>query len=318
MTPHRLADNSLFLNVLVPLNHSLELRTALYSKRNLDLLLTGRPAAITFSPPGVLNAERLLGGYLMNDALFRRITPTKRIRLWRCYFHKPGEWQFEFKELVDDRALLEKAAALIKQASHIRAYAPICALVPNIQWTSDHDARIRVILDEVITHSLTRGSNVIPEVKSVPLALTELADASETTDSENDATDREILIRVRRKMLEEVGSYSSEDLAAAAESTTSNPSQFAADQRRTGELFGVRFGQQWRYPKFQFDAARHILPEMKLVLRALSPDAQGWDRLQWFLEPHEALGGQTPIKIWKRDRHKVVEAANTERWDARD
>jgi hypothetical protein len=57
---------------------------------------------------------------------------------------------------------------------------------------------------------------------------------------------------------------------------------------------------------------------MKSVLAALTPDQQGWDRLQWFLEPHESLRGRTPIEVWKTDRNKVIEAANTERWDGRD
>jgi hypothetical protein len=119
-------------------------------------------------------------------------------------------------------------------------------------------------------------------------------------------------------MLDKVGSYSSEDLAAAAESMTSNPSQFAADQRHKGEVFGVRFGREWRYPTFQFDAERHVLPEMKFVLRALSPDNQGWDRLQWFLEPHETLQGRSPLELWNSNRQKVIDAADTERWNGRD
>jgi hypothetical protein len=82
-------------------------------------------------------------------------------------------------------------------------------------------------------------------------------------------------------MLGRVGSYSSEDLASAVASTTRNASQFAADQRSAGKLFGVRLGQAWHYPKFQFDAERNTLPEMKSVLAALAPDQQGWDRLQW-------------------------------------
>jgi hypothetical protein len=316
MNLYRSAAIPFFLNALIPLHRSLELRTTPYSKRNLDMLLTGRPVAITFSRTGVLNAERLLGGYLKNDAVFHRITPSRRISQWRCYSHKPGEWPFQFKELVDDRTVLKKAAALVKKFSHDSASTPICALVPNVQWASQHDARIRSILWEVIVHSLISDRNATLTVKDVPLAPAEFVDV--WTSRDDDVTDRKALIRMRRKMLEEVGSYSSEDLAGAAESITTNPSQFAADRRRRGELFGVRFGREWRYPKFQFDSARHIIREMTSVLKALSPDEQGWDRLQWFLEPHEALGGHPPLKVWKKDRHKVVEAANTERWDGRD
>ncbi len=133
-------------------------------------------------------------------------------------------------------------------------------------------------------------------------------------------------------MLDEVGTYTSEQLAAASESmtsnvsrfaaasesTTSSVSRFAADLRTAGKIFGVRFGREWHYPQFQFDASRQVIPEMKEVLRALSPDEQGWDRLQWFLESHEELREQTPLSVWSEDRRRVIEAANAERWDGRD
>ena len=119
-------------------------------------------------------------------------------------------------------------------------------------------------------------------------------------------------------MLDEVGTYTSEQLAAASEPTTSNVSRFAADLRTAGKIFGVRFGREWHYPQFQFDASRRVIPEIKEVLRALSPDEQGWDRLQWFLQPHEELKEQTPLSVWSEDRQRVIEAANAERWDGRD
>jgi len=57
---------------------------------------------------------------------------------------------------------------------------------------------------------------------------------------------------------------------------------------------------------------------MKAVLAALAPDAQGWDRLHWFLAPHETLEGKMPLDLWKKSPLKVIEAAHTERWDGRD
>jgi hypothetical protein len=77
-------------------------------------------------------------------------------------------------------------------------------------------------------------------------------------------------------------------------------------------------GASWLYPKFQFDEHRHVLPQMKPILSALSPDPRGWDRLQWFLEPHEVLRGRRPLDVWTSDRDKVIEAANRERWNGRD
>jgi hypothetical protein len=312
VNPRQYAANYLFLNALVALKKSMEIRTTVFSKSNLDSLLTERPAAITFSPAGALDTERLLGAYLKNDALFRPMTRSRRIIRWRCYEQKSGERQFELKELVEERALSRKASELFKWFVQSAADTPICALVPDINWTSQHEDEIRAVLCDVIAYSSATGKEVRIEVKGISRA------AAPVSPNEDDVTDREALIRVRRQMLDKVGSYSSEDLAAAAESITSNPSQFAADQRGTGAFFGVRFGREWRYPKFQFDAERHILPEMKPVLQALSPDEQGWDRLQWFLQPNETLHGRTPLDVWEGNRQKVVEAANTERWDGRD
>jgi len=128
---------------------------------------------------------------------------------------------------------------------------------------------------------------------------------------------RDHLIEVRRQMLDKAGSLSSDDLAAAAESITTNVSQYAADQRSAGAIFGVKFGKEWRYPAFQFDSKGHVRPDMKAVLAALSPDLQGWDRLHWFLAPHETLKGKTPLELWKKSPLKVIEAAHTECWNGR-
>ena len=61
-------------------------------------------------------------------------------------------------------------------------------------------------------------------------------------------SDREELMRIRRDLLEQSGgTFSSEDLAIAAQSTTTNSSQLDADQRGSGKLFGVRWGREWRF-----------------------------------------------------------------------
>jgi hypothetical protein len=305
-----------YLNALVASNKSMEVRTRVFSKSNLDSLLSEHPAAITFSRSGVLDAERLLAVYMKNHALFRPIIQSRRTNQWRCYEQRADEKRFDLKVVVDNRALLKRVVLLLKRVAKSSTNAPICALVPALEWTSQHDREIRsVFCDAIVTTgavTLAIGAKSNPGVTADPITLPEVRR------DENDVDDREALIRTRRQMLDTVGSFSSEDLAAAAKSMTSNPSQFAADQRGTGEIFGVRFGREWRYPKFQFDAKRHALPEMKTVLRALSPDEQGWDRLQWFLEAHEILRGRTPLEVWKTHRQKVVEAANTERWDGRD
>jgi hypothetical protein len=133
---------------------------------------------------------------------------------------------------------------------------------------------------------------------------------------------RPALKAARQEMLNSVrGTFTSEEIASALDSTSSNPSQYAADQRSAGKIFGVRFGREWHYPKFQFDRSRkpiEIFPEVKPLLEALSPDERGWDRLQWFLQPHEGLSGRTPLEMWQSDRAAVVTAASAERWNGRE
>jgi hypothetical protein len=132
---------------------------------------------------------------------------------------------------------------------------------------------------------------------------------------------RRALKSARQEMLNSVSAFTSEEIASALDSNSWNASQYAADQRTAGKIFGVRFGREWHCPQFQFDRSRkpiEIFPEVKPLLEALSPDERGWDRLQWIVQPHEGLSGRTPLEIWQKDRAAVVTAARTERWNGRD
>ncbi len=57
---------------------------------------------------------------------------------------------------------------------------------------------------------------------------------------------------------------------------------------------------------------------MRDIVSALSPDELGWDRLQWFLEPHQRLTGRTPLEVWAEDPKQVLQAAQSEHWNGRD
>src|SRR5215510_14723882 len=92
----RTAEPYFFINALVAINKSMQLRTTAVQPTHLnrlgaslDLSLNACPAAITLSKSGVLDTERLLGEYLKNDNLFRPITKSRRIMQWRCYAQKP-------------------------------------------------------------------------------------------------------------------------------------------------------------------------------------------------------------------------------------
>jgi hypothetical protein len=307
-TLRRYAETYYFLNALVAWKKSLQVRTTAFSTSNLNSLLDERPVAITFARPGVIDVERLLGACMESVELLYPIAGPRSVNRWRCYVRR-GEDELRLKELLDHDELIEKFSELANESSRPPARTLMCALVPDGLYASEHNEEIRRALWHAIACSAIGDAHA-------PLAPTRTN--AKTVAKDDEQSEREALIRARKEMLDRVGSYSSEDLASAVASTTRNASQFAADQRSAGKLFGVRFGQAWHYPKFQFDAERNTLPEMKSVLAALTPDQQGWDRLQWFLEPHESLRGRTPIEVWKTDRNKVIEAANTERWDGRD
>ncbi len=295
------AEDAYFLNAIVVRDHSPQSRTDVLSSANLDSLLDEKLAAITIAPRTALSTDWLWDVLIDKPDLLGPVTEAPRhVVQWMLYLKSTEHEQFHFEKLIDNIGQFAKKPKALLETESRRMQTYVVALLPAVPWSLRHKDAVRRALDTAFSYRhriLTKGRF--------------------RTDN-GDAADRETLIRLRKEMLERVGSYNSEDLAAAAASITTNPSQFAADQRSAGKLFGVRFGQAWRYPRFQFDSKRNAFPEMKDVLTALSRDEQGWDRLQWFLEPHEKLRGRTPLEVWNTDRTKVVEAANMERWNGRD
>jgi hypothetical protein len=272
-----------------------ELRTAAYSHRQLTAFLEEDPAAITLAPSGTGNAERLFNFFLSHSDVFHPLPEShRRNDPWLVLAANASEL------LLQETIQREQLASSVKTAAQRLAGQTIVMIRKTEEFQTRLDALLKVLRRVIDTRpSLARAAVQNPGV--------------------GDESDREELMRIRKEMLEQAGgTFSSEDLALAARSTTTNSSQLAADQRGSGKLFGVRWGREWRYPRFQFDRARRLYPEMRDVLTALSPDMAGWDRLQWFLQPHEKLKGRTPLQVWERDRQKVIEAANTERWNGRD
>ncbi|MEJ0034891.1 MAG: hypothetical protein WDO68_02185 [Gammaproteobacteria bacterium] len=311
MALQAIAGDRVFLSAIVEHEHSPQVRTAVLTAKSFDSLLDERPAAITLGPRGVLSGDLLLGVVVDKPELFKPLMrhPSKVVR-WRCYALKPGEQQFELTELMDAHSLHRKVVQLLKRVAQASTEMHACALLPDFDWTPARDRKMRSVLTQMLAHSAAG--------RTVTMDADPIAAPTSRTNADEEALDREKLVRIRKQMLDKVGSYSSEEIAAGAESTTSNASQYAADQRNAGKIFGVRFGQTWHYPKFQFDSRRRPYAEMRDIVTALSPDDLGWDRIQWFLEPHKMLHGKTPLQVWSTDRKKIVEAANTERWNGRD
>ena len=164
---------------------------------------------------------------------------------------------------------------------------------------------------------LTTNFDALIEEAMRPRRVRSTEPSAEQLEAENHAA----LRKTREQMLERVETYTSAQVAAGCDSVNVNPSQFAADMRKANRIFAVRFGRDWRYPRFQFNHCSRPLepfPEMRDVLTALVPDKRGWDRLQWFLEPNSVLNGRILLEVWSEDRSKVVAAARMEHWDARD
>ena len=289
-----LLESTYLLSAIVEQRDAPELRTAAYSRRQLSVFLEEDPAAMTLALPGTGNAERLFNLFLSRADVFHSLESHRRNDLWLVFVEHANEL------LLQETLQREQLEASVQNA----AQRPAGQTIVMIRQTEEFRLRFDALLK-----ALRRVIDSRPSRDAWPSAQPFAAPES----------DREELMRIRRDLLEQAGgTFSSEDVAMAAQSTTTNSSQLAADQRGSGKLFGVRWGREWRYPSFQFDGDRRLYPEMRDVLTALSPDNAGWDRLQWFLQPHVKLKGRTPLQIWSSDRRMVIEAANTERWNGRD
>jgi hypothetical protein len=275
------------LNAVVERGESLQVITEEYSRDAMTDLLKRSPEAIALAPAGALDASKLLTEF---NRVSRRLLKTARTSSAQCYRWRPGrEERLQFcGEIKDERTAPQQIEKLTKM---------LVGSVLVLVWHELNQLRT-VNYDQLLESALAEAT-----VDS-HVAVAEPAESS----------DRKQLRNAREGLLARVPSFTSEDLASGGDSTSDNASQYALDLRNRGAVFGVRFGRAWRYPKFQFDARRRPFDEMKQVLEALSPDPKGWDRLQWFLTPHEKLGGKTPLQVWKPDRQEVIEAANTERW----
>ena len=276
------------------------MRTTAFSSANLEALLEEQPAAIAVAPGGELAAERFLEAFSAREPMlqihYQRGRAEQAYR-WRYYARRLDEHTPHLVRSIDSHALR------------------IQILKPEVR---KHLELLTFVREDLSGEALSPSSidSVIVEVMT-PRRARRQESSAEQLESDN----RDALRKTREEMLDRVETYTSAQLASACDSLNVNPSQFAADMRKANRIFAVRFGRDWRYPRFQFNQGVKPLapfPEMRDVLAALAPDKRGWDRLQWFLDPNPTLNGRTPLEVWREDRSKVVEAARTEHWDVRD
>lgn len=277
--------------------NSLEVRTKVFSPANLRALLKNHPAAITFGPKGAWGLESLLEAFWGRRS-FHVGNGKAHVHQWRAYERHRYEPMPHRVRSLDSKALEHQLATTRFDQMVEAAYVSEAIL---------EDVELLSVIDSVISDAIAPPSSRTSGV--------------EGKSTDQDLDNRQSLKVARQEMLKAVGTFTSEDIATALDSTSSNASQYAADQRTAGKIFGVRFGREWHYPKFQFNRAQkpiEIFDEVKPLLAALFPDERGWDRLQWFLQAHEGLGGLTPLQMWHKDRAAVVAAASTEHWNGRD
>jgi hypothetical protein len=81
-----------------------------------------------------------------------------------------------------------------------------------------------------------------------------------------------------------------------------NVSRQAVDKRRRANgLLALRQGGDWRYPRCQFDEARHdVVADLPRFLREVNI-ANPWVLLDLLVTPDDALGGKTPFEILRTE-----------------
>jgi hypothetical protein len=293
---------------IVTQGHSVRLETEEFERKAWRAVLDKRPAAVLVSRSYSPDPARLV-------RLFKRYFSTLSASKTKANLRSGAEWHHFIRESLETDWHLKRSfpvrevdtnVFLSVQRGAARQHLDMQLLIPGCREEKKN------------TEFQTFVKKVVDEATLKPPGLPVRINEEENTPSGGESANREKLRKVRRQMLDTVGTLTSEELAASGDSMSPNASQYALDQRKKGRIFGVRFGQKLLYPKFQFDTKRRILPEMKEVLAALSPDEKGWDRLQWFLEPHEALKGKSPLEVWPSHKKKVLDAAKTERWSGRD
>ena len=88
--------------------------------------------------------------------------------------------------------------------------------------------------------------------------------------------------------------------AAGSAILTGRSRQSIERLRKAGRLLALRSGNQWLYPRWQFeqDAPGGVVPGLEEVLHHLHLSAAG--AAFWLLQPSERLGGAPPIQLLRR------------------
>lgn len=185
------------------------------------------------------------------------------------------------------------------------------------------DAALSNVLDE-FKKSVSIYADPIEVTASAHLGEVRIVPAPQTTNASANpaaaaAALREELLNLDWPTSEAVGRHN--------HSSASNPAQWAADKRASGELLGVWSPRDrtYRHPSFQFHDGL-LSKRVKALLTALSAlpgfndidDAAGWRRAFWLYGAKDALASKdgrqrrTPAEVFPADPERVIALARAE------
>jgi len=116
-------------------------------------------------------------------------------------------------------------------------------------------------------------------------------------------------VKSARKMLNEKGKA----LATSEAAELLQVSRQAVNKARNkGHLLGVRIGNRFLFPAWQFTGTGNVLPGLVEVLQALG-DIDPWMKLRFFLRGNKRLKGATALDyLLKGRKQEVLDAARLE------
>jgi hypothetical protein len=146
-----------------------------------------------------------------------------------------------------------------------------------------------------VSRGLVRAIRTMRETKDGPLI--EVDDPMDAAEAAEEVARAETEIQAHRE------TFLKECVSADEAAEAAGRSRQALERlRRANRLLALRVGNQWRYPRWQFepDAPGGILPGLEDVLSRLhlSPPGAAF----WLFRPNDQLEGSPPIELLRR-RH---------------
>jgi hypothetical protein len=150
-----------------------------------------------------------------------------------------------------------------------------------------------------LSHGLVSAIKTFQEARSDPFA--EVDDPMSPSEAVEALLEAETQIQTNLEIL-------LKDSVSAAEAAAliGRSRQSIERLRRDDRVLALRSGNQWRYPRWQFEPAATggVLPGLEKVLRNLQLSPAG--AAFWLLQPAERLGGVPPLELLRRHRSRLV------------